>query len=492
MSSKSLKFKTHFRNTIYDVFKKRNWKETESDDWNIIWADRDWIRQQFDSMHFNPRQRINHYRNSHELCRKDHMIKNLKKQKRLLIKDGKIDEANSFNFYPTTFVLPTDYALFVEEFKRESGRLWIMKPIGKSQGRGIFIFQKLSDISKWKTDHRWKSRSEFDVESYVVQEYIFKPCLVGCRKFDIRIYALVTSFSPLEVFLARTGFARFSNSRYSSDLHDLENAYVHLTNVAIQKHSDSYDKTLGGKWPVRDMKLHFMSKYGVEKTEKLFVEIQMIVIRSLQAVQKVMINDKHCFELFGYDIMFDADLKPWLLEVNASPSLSASTKEDHLMKCSLLSDMLDILDVEQQRPAGTDISHCGCFDLIYRDGPIPFLQNARSLLGCDPTTPPPRVTKLLAMGSAGSARNNQGTAPSSAPGRPRPTGMGTGSKYGDRSRTLSSNQRGFSDRSRKTSDRMGGGNRKHSVSPHSNSTRSRRLESLPKRHDSYRSHRGSR
>lgn len=55
-------------------------------------------------------------------------------------------EAAQYNFFPLTYVVPSEYRMFVEEFKR-SGGTWIMKPIGKAQGQGIFLFNKLSQVS---------------------------------------------------------------------------------------------------------------------------------------------------------------------------------------------------------------------------------------------------------------------------------------------------------------------------------------------------------
>ena len=51
-----------------------------------------------------------------------------------------------------------------------------------------------------------------------------------------------------------------------------------------------------------------------------------------------MINDKHCFEMYGYDILIDSNLKPWLIEINASPSLSATTDSDRILKQELMAE----------------------------------------------------------------------------------------------------------------------------------------------------------
>ena len=82
---------------------------------------------------------------------------------------------------------------------------------------------------------------------------------------------------------------------------------------------------------------------------RLFQGIDQVIVHSLKSVQSVMINDRHCFECYGYDILIDADLKPWLVEVNASPSLSTTTESDRVTKLSLLRDIYNI--VAAQVPA---------------------------------------------------------------------------------------------------------------------------------------------
>jgi hypothetical protein len=60
---------------------------------------------------------------------------------------GKAAEAAAYGFFPQTFVVPAEYGMFVDEFKR-SGGTWIMKPIGRAQGQGIFLFNKLSQVGR--------------------------------------------------------------------------------------------------------------------------------------------------------------------------------------------------------------------------------------------------------------------------------------------------------------------------------------------------------
>lgn len=398
---RDIKFKCAFHNTIYDVFKSRGFKETDSDlGWDIFWCDKQWIHDTFDHVRLQPQQRVNHFRNHYELTRKDLMIKNIKRAQKQAQKEGHLQEAQGYaSCSPLTFFLPIEYSMFVEEFKKQqsSGAVWIMKPIGSAQGKGIFLVDKLSQVSAWnprllkKDDEPKPKRGPADREEeederkepqqYVCQRYLSNPLLIGGKKFDLRLYVLVTSYVPLVVYMYRSGFARFSHVKFSMD--DIADAMVHLTNVAVQKHNEHYDEKRGGKWNLHKLKLYMMATYGEDRTNQLFSEMQDVIVYSLLSVQKVMIQDKHCFELYGYDLMISSDLKPWLIEVNASPSLSANTPDDYEMKFALLDDMLTVLDLEKYLD-GTEMQ-IGGFDVLYRNGARVRPHDKavhRSYLGC--------------------------------------------------------------------------------------------------------------
>ena len=136
--------------------------------------------------------------------------------------------------------------------KRNDKSIWIMKPICKSQGKGIFLFRDLKEISDWKKGGKEKKNPE-EVEVYIVQRYIERPLLVGGKKFDMRIYVLVTSYVPLRAYVYREGFVRFSNTRFTTER--IEDSYVHLTNVAIQKKAPDYNPDRGAKWPLTSLRL---------------------------------------------------------------------------------------------------------------------------------------------------------------------------------------------------------------------------------------------
>ena len=82
-----------------------------------------------------------------------------------------------------------------------------------------------------------------------------------------------------------------------------------------------------------------------------------------------MVSDRHCYECYGYDIIIDDLLKPWLIEVNASPSLSSTTVADRIMKYRLINDIINVVlppdgvpDVKWNKIPATDA--LGSFELL--------------------------------------------------------------------------------------------------------------------------------
>ncbi|XP_053975714.1 probable tubulin polyglutamylase TTLL9 [Hylaeus volcanicus] len=276
------------------------------------------------------------------------------------------------------------------------GATWIVKPAGRSQGRGIFLFRKLKDLAEWRTKEFCFPLLETHSETFIVQKYVENPYLLAGRKFDLRIYALVTSFHPPKVWLAREGFARLSAELF--DLENIDDSRVHLTNMAIQLKTNVEDKKeelkKGCKWALTKVREYLTARHGVDAVEALFQRIAGqsglfavdglptsfylseaifsfivgVIMASLLAVQPVIMQGRNSFELYGYDILLDEGLTPWLLEVNASPALTGTDSDDYRLKFDLIDDTLNVLDIEGRFSARE--TRIGGFDLLWNDGPV--------------------------------------------------------------------------------------------------------------------------
>jgi len=350
-----LKWRSDFdKAVILDNFEKRGWAKAQGpDDWNIYWASKEGVRMMFgpETGHrLGEFQLLNHFPNHYELTRKDLMCKNIKRYRKDLEREGHPlavkDELGNYKFLdviPTTFILPGDYAIFVEDFRRNPNATWIAKPSCKSQGQGIFLVSKLGQLKKFASSSKLPFQSLAFKENYVISKYIENPLLIGGKKFDMRIYVLVTCYKPLKAYIYSQSFSRFCTEKYTTDTAEFDNMCVHLTNVAINKHSDKYNDKHGGKWGLNNLRLYLEMTRGKEKTDKCFNDIQNVIYVALKSVQSVIVNDKHCFEMYGFDVLLDTNLKPWLIEVNASPSLTTTTEVDRKLKMLLLQDTFDIV-----------------------------------------------------------------------------------------------------------------------------------------------------
>jgi hypothetical protein len=114
-------------------------------------------------------------------------------------------------------------------------RKWI-RVFGKrtNRGNGVQVFNSLKDIENVIN----KNTSN---KTYIVQKYIEEPLLINGRKFDIRMYGLLTSINGhLKGYFYEDGYVRTSSKEFS--LKNLSNKAIHLTNDTIQQKEEDYSK----------------------------------------------------------------------------------------------------------------------------------------------------------------------------------------------------------------------------------------------------------
>ncbi|XP_021934643.1 tubulin polyglutamylase TTLL13P-like isoform X2 [Zootermopsis nevadensis] len=307
----------------------------EDDSWNVYWTDLSVTVEKAKEM--KRFQKINHFPGMLEICRKDLLARNLNRMLKMF--------PNEYNFFPKTWCLPADYRELVAHAQSKRNRTYICKPETGSQGRGIYVTKHVKEIKPQ--------------DKLVCQVYISKPFLVDGFKFDLRLYVLITSCDPLRIYVYNEGLVRFATSRYQepSDT-NTSNVFMHLTNYAVNKYSHTYvvDDKAGSKRKISTLNNWLLKKdYNVHE---MWSNIDDVIVKTVIAAHPTLKHNYHacfpahdftyaCFELLGFDILLDYKLKPYILEVNHSPSFHTDAQIDHDIKESLLQDTFIILNLAQ-------------------------------------------------------------------------------------------------------------------------------------------------
>nr|XP_060614176.1 tubulin polyglutamylase TTLL5 isoform X2 [Anolis sagrei ordinatus] len=286
-------------------------------------------------------QKVNHFPRSYELTRKDRLYKNINRMQQTY-------GFKSFHVLPQTFILPAEYQEFCNSYAKDRGP-WIVKPVASSRGRGVYLINSPNQISL--------------EENILVSRYINNPLLIDDFKFDVRLYVLVTSYDPLLVYLYEEGLARFATVRYDQGAKNIKNQFMHLTNYSVNKKSGDYVscddpevEDYGNKWSMSAM-LRYLKQEGKDTTG-LMASVEDLIIKTILSAElaiasacKAFVPHRGvCFELYGFDVLIDSTLKPWLLEVNLSPSLACDAPLDLKIKASMISDMFTLVGFVCQDP----------------------------------------------------------------------------------------------------------------------------------------------
>eukprot|EP01063_Lacrimia_lanifica_P012756 TRINITY_DN19456_c0_g1_i1.p1 TRINITY_DN19456_c0_g1~~TRINITY_DN19456_c0_g1_i1.p1 ORF type:complete len:1080 (+),score=296.37 TRINITY_DN19456_c0_g1_i1:54-3293(+) len=336
-SPKLVYFKVHKavrHSCLLGAMRRAGLKETKRAHWNVCWGKR--LKDE-DYLSLNPFQKVNHFPGTWHIGRKDMLIRGVLRARR--------NFGDGFDIIPQTFLFPHDAPLLAAEMARTPGAVYIVKPPASSCGRGIYLINSASDIPH--------------SENCLVQRYIPNPLTIGGYKCDLRLYAAVTSFDPLRIYLFKDGLVRFATEKLKKGESHLSNRFMHLTNYSVNKKSDKYQRNAaakeddrGSKWSVQALKRYFVARG--HDWEKIWWRIKDVVVKTFLTCESPVAskigmyvkNRNSCFELYGFDILLTSNMNPYLLEVNIMPALSCSSPLDRQIKSSVVSNLLNLVGVQ--------------------------------------------------------------------------------------------------------------------------------------------------
>ena len=192
-----------------------------------------------------------------------------------------------YNFHPRTWYLPEQLHSLANDMKkinekRTRGKAtFIVKPDAGSQGEGIYLIRDVQEYISMSSGFQNAGRL------HVCQEYVSDVLLIDKFKFDLRVYTVVTSVDPLELYICKEGLARFATIPYEYPTNkNIHESFMHLTNYSLNKRSATFNRSEredeGSKRTLTSV-FSRLKRHGYH-TEQLWQRIEKIIVKTMIAI----------------------------------------------------------------------------------------------------------------------------------------------------------------------------------------------------------------
>jgi hypothetical protein len=224
---------------------------------------------------------------------------------------------------------------------------------GEHSSKGIYFFDK-NKTEEVMTLYQNGSKCGTETWEILAQKYINNPLLFGKRKFDIKVYLLISSTNPLIAYYY-DGYLKLSLKYY--DAMSTERT-VHFANLRPTEESFEKARTVGFNGlnedelrsnlarPLEHLQRYLLSVGYIDDpdwlTNYLRPSIMTSLIHAVRMGQFALWKKSNVFEVFAMDFVMDEDLNLFFLEGNLSPSITPVNPwlEGHLAQ--MLRDLFDL------------------------------------------------------------------------------------------------------------------------------------------------------
>ncbi|XP_066910251.1 protein polyglycylase TTLL10-like isoform X2 [Clytia hemisphaerica] len=326
---------------IENYLSKHGLKRTEKDEFFFLkWTE---VKRNINYNAFDPSvQIVNHIQKIGCMTTKVGLVKLLRESDQRNKSNKKY--LRSSEFFMKSYIISnlSEYNEFKRQYKE--GEIWICKPSGRNQGKGIFLVTSLEGLQRELSDRKCP---KMKIQERIIQKYIKKPLLINGFKFDIRVYMLIASTCPYIAFYHK-GYVRLSCVPYTVDDLDI---HAHLTNQFVQRKHPSYkEKKEESVMDFNQFNEYINHHVGEDKSishDWVFNEftdkMKSIMLTCLKGCMGKLDEKPSTFELLGFDFMIDENMKVWLIEVNINPALHTNC---HVLKETIPPVVHQTLDIE--------------------------------------------------------------------------------------------------------------------------------------------------